>query len=116
MEDQTIIYTYIEETLTLLIESSDVSSARQLQSTLDEVTSLWKEVASHIQKQSEKLETAYELATTFDTLVNEMQFWFTRIEGSVSLFETVSTTLENIEKQKHQFKVRLFVVEMILSL
>ena len=107
LEDQTTVYTYIEETLTVLIESSDVSNARLLQVTLDEITSLWKEVTTLTQKQTDKVENAYKLAVNFDTLVNELQFWLTRIEGSVSLFEAVSTILESIDKQKEQFRVSL---------
>ena len=87
-----------------------MSSARQLQSTLDEITLLWKEVTILTEKQTEKLEIAYKMAVTFDTLVNDLQFWMTRIEGSVSLFETVSTILETIDKQKQQFKVSLIVL------
>ena len=107
MEDQSAVYTYIEETLVVLIESSDISNARQLQGTLDEITSLWKEVTFLTQKQTDKLEKADKLAVTFDSLSNDLQFWLTRIEGSVSLFEAVSTILETIDKQKQQFKVSL---------
>lgn len=94
----------------MLIESSDVSSARQLQSTLDEITLLWNEVTVLTEKQTDKLDSAYKMAVAFDTLINDLQFWMTRIEGSISLFETVSTILETIDKQKHQFKVSLVIL------
>ncbi len=97
----------IEETLTVLIKSTDVANARWLQTNLDELKVLWKEVETLTTKQTEKLENAVKLADRFEVLVNEMEFWLTRIEGSVSLFENVSTILENLEKQKVQFKVKM---------
>ena len=88
-----------------MIKSSDVSSSRPLQITLGELSSLWKEVNALSEKRSVRLDNAFKFAQRFDNLVTEMEFWLTRIEGSVSLFEDVSTLLENIEKQKLQFRV-----------
>ncbi len=99
------MYAYIEETLTVLIQSSDVSNGQRLQTSLDELTALWKETKSLTDKQTERLEYSLKIADRFDVLTNELEFWLTRVEGSVSLFENVSTILENLEKQKAQFKV-----------
>lgn len=107
IEDRKPAHEYIEETLTVLIKSSDDSNARLLQNTFDEISSLWKEVTTLSSKQTTKLENALKMAEKFDSLVTELEFWLTRIDGSISLFEGVSTILENIEKQKQQFKVRL---------
>ena len=116
IEDRKPAHEYIEETLTVLIKSSDVSNARLLQNTLDEISSLWKEVTTLSSKQTTRFDNALKMAEKFDALVTELEFWLTRIEGSISLFEAVSTILENIEKQKQQFKVSQVKKFVILRL
>ena len=105
VEERKTLYIFIEETLTVLVKSSDVSNARWLQTTLTEVRTLWTAVTTLTESTLVKLVQALDSAQRFDELTNTMEFWLTRIEGSVSLFEVVSTIIENLEKQKVQFKV-----------
>ncbi len=57
VEERSALYAYIEETLTVLIQSSDVSNGQRLQTSLDERTAPCATTESLTGKQTERQQT-----------------------------------------------------------
>ena len=81
-----------------------MAAARVIEKTLDDLKKSWEVVTTLSDKQTKKLEAVSSFAVKFNTESQEFELWLTRIEGSLSLFENVSTILEALERQKEEFK------------
>ena len=96
IEEREITYKIIVETFEVLIESSDVSSSRELQKSLTEITTAWTVVYRLAQDTSMKLDKALGDARLLQNRISEIEIWIVRIEGTVSMFKPVSTIYETI--------------------
>lgn len=96
-------YILIVETFEILIQSSDMSSARILELTLHEIKSAWEEVGSLAEKILNELLSTLKNAQTLEDFMSEIEIWIVRVEGSFSLFANVSTLLESIKDQITEF-------------
>lgn len=114
MDSRKESYQSVVETVQDMIESSDPTTAANLQHSLYEMKTAWQEVVDKTAEEGQKLEKALSNAQLLDGNMNDMDSWLTQVESNVVEFGPVSTILMNLNQQREQYQVRLDITSVIL--
>jgi methyl-accepting chemotaxis protein len=105
VESRRPVYDQIVETVEKLVENADPTTAANQQRQLNELKESWENVHAQANEENEKLKEALENAKELEEKTGSIDFWLTRVEGTISLFEDPSTILETLQKQRVSYKV-----------
>ena len=99
-------YERITEAVQAMIGNSDPTTAASLQRQLDEVKEAWEQVSSKAGEEGHKLDDALKNAEELEKQLTDMDSWLTQVHDQIVSLDHVSSVLDVLEKQRHEYKVR----------
>lgn len=106
LEKRKETYERITEAVQAMIGNSDPTTAASLQRQLDEVKEAWEQVNTKAEEEGHKLDNALKNAEELERQLTDMDSWLTQVHDQIVSFDHVSSILNILEKQRHEYKVR----------
>lgn len=105
LEKRKETYERITEAVQAMIKNSDPTTAASLQRQLDEVKEAWEQVSTKAEEEGHKLDDALKNAEDLEKRLTDMDSWLTQVHDQILSFDHVSSILDVLEKQRHEYKV-----------
>ena len=105
LEKRKETYQRITEAVQAMIKNSDPTTAASLQRQSDELTEAWEQVSTKADEEGRKLDDALKNAVELEKQITDMDSWLTQVHDQIVSLDNVSCILDNLEKQRQEYKV-----------